>query len=343
MDDAYDMLIIGTGWIARAGYKSACTRLGWRLESFDTGDDPAGRDALRHALELARANSRALCVVATPNATHLPLARAFLETGCRVLVEKPACLPAEAAIGAAPLLPVERLFVSTPFRWRPDVARLVEAVGQGAVGEICALAMSWRRRSGIPRPGSWYTSRALAGGGVLTDLGPHLLDLAMTLLDWPTVTVTSARVTAFSSEAGGASAWMAPGVADDLSADVEVAASLALEDDRGRSLRLVANWHDEVTADATVVEVAGTRGRLRLDTLFGFAPGPTVGRLSGVIEAEIPLERLPEVDFARMLERVREGHAATGAQGLNVMKVIASAYSRAGVPSFGKAATDVPR
>lgn len=346
METGGDVMVVGAGWIARQGYLPAFARLGWRATCFDTGDDPAGRAALVRAIDLARQSGPAtLCIVATPNASHLALAGAFLANGCRVLVEKPACLPWEVETAVAAALPLERLFVSTPFRFRPDVVRLIDAVAEGAVGEIRSVEATWRRRSGIPRPGSWYTARRLSGGGVLADLGPHLLDTAMTLLGWPEMTVLAARLTAAADALapGGASTWMAAGAADDLPLDVEIAADVSWRDARGRDLRLRASWHDDIPADATVIEVAGTRGRLRLDTLFGFAPGPSLGRLSSAVDASIPLQRQPSADFARMLRLVQQGRAATGTQGIAVMRLIAGAYDRGGVVSPGTAATDVPR
>ncbi len=329
MSKLSDALIIGAGWIAHTGYLPALERLRWSVSIFDTGKDAAGSAALTAALEHAKRNPGVLAIIATPNATHLTLAREFLDVGCQVLVEKPACLPTQADT-AASRPSSDQLFVSTPFRFRPDVERFIAEVERGAVGDVTGVEMSWRRHGGIPRPGSWYTLRALAGGGVLADLGPHMLDIGMALLGWPETRVTAAETWPISAAAGGASLWMAPTEADTLPADVEVAARVGLEDARGRTLRLELSWHDDVAADATIIEATGTNGRLRLDTLLGFAPGPKEGRLSGAVTATIQLDRTPAIDFARMLDRVVDGTGSTGTQGIAVMRIIARAYEFAG-------------
>src|SRR5690606_17072938 len=46
--------------------------------------------------------------------------------------------------------------------------------------------------SGIPGMGGWFTTREMAGGGPLIDLGVHVLDMAMYLLNEPEVVAVSA-------------------------------------------------------------------------------------------------------------------------------------------------------
>ena len=35
------------------------------------------------------------------------------------------------------------------------------------LGEIISVNAGWLRKSGVPRPGTWFTNRELSGGGVL--------------------------------------------------------------------------------------------------------------------------------------------------------------------------------
>ena len=48
------------------------------------------------------------------------------------------------------------------------------------------------RRAGIPGLGTWFTSKELAGGGPLIDLGVHVLDMALYLMGNPRVVSVSA-------------------------------------------------------------------------------------------------------------------------------------------------------
>ncbi|ALK08142.1 Gfo/Idh/MocA family protein [Blastochloris viridis] len=337
---AAKFVIVGDGWVARTCYLPALRRLGAAEPVvIDSAPEHGGAAAVQRALAMARGRRDLLAIVATPNASHWPLAAAFLEAGARVLVEKPLSLPGEVD-RAAPGLDsdaLSRLWVSAPYRFRPDVVRLMAAVAAGRIGAVREVRAAWRRRAGIPRPGSWYTSRRWAGGGVLVDLGPHLLDVALALTDWPEVAVTASSFATAADWRISASGWMPDGGRDELPCDVEVAARLELSDAAGRRYEVEVAWASDVEEDVTTIEVVGSHGRLELVTLFGFAPGRTVGRLAGAVTAEIALDRDPATDFARLIAAVERGEAATGHQGLQVMAVIAAAYRAGG------ATTAVPR
>src|SRR5207342_1656896 len=60
------------------------------------------------------------------------------------------------------------------------------------LGDIYNTRAFWLRRSGIPGLGSWFTSKELAGGGPLIDLGVHVLDMALWLLGNPRILAVSA-------------------------------------------------------------------------------------------------------------------------------------------------------
>ena len=62
----------------------------------------------------------------------------------------------------------------------------------GALGEIYYAKAFWMRRAGIPGLGTWFTSKNLAGGGSLIDLGVHVIDMALWLMGNPTITTVSA-------------------------------------------------------------------------------------------------------------------------------------------------------
>lgn len=338
-DEEAAFLILGNGWVSRNCYGPAVESLGRRAITLDTAPENGGAQALEKALDLARRRDDLVIVVATPNASHWPLARTFLGTANRVLVEKPLSLPDEADHEDLDAEAMSRLFVSTPYRHRPDVASLRALVAAGKIGDVRNVTISWKRKAGIPRPGSWYTNKRLAGGGVLVDLGPHLLDIALDIAGWPAVTVTGCELTQGNQWAAGSSRWMQGTPDDNLPCDVEIAAALQLSDCEGRRIAVNVAWASDVTEDTTIIEIVGSLDRVQLTTLFGFAPGRAVGTFSGAATGEIAIERKPQVDFARMLTTLDSGEAATGRQGRAVMDVIACAYRLAESSST----TEVPR
>jgi scyllo-inositol 2-dehydrogenase (NADP+) len=140
-----------------------------------------------------RAGELELVVVATPNSSHVPLAQAAIETGLAVVVDKP--LAASAADGRALVRAAEdRGVMLTVFqnrRWDGDfltVRELLSSEGAGELGEVLRFESRYERW----RPqltGGWRESDdPAAAGGLLYDLGSHLVDQALVLFG-PATTV----------------------------------------------------------------------------------------------------------------------------------------------------------
>ncbi|MEJ3748187.1 Gfo/Idh/MocA family oxidoreductase [Actinomycetes bacterium KLBMP 9797] len=83
----------------------------------------------------------AACVVATPAATHAPLARRVLDAGKHVLVEKPLALSTPDAIELATLADDRglTLMVGHTFEYVPAVLRMKELVEAGTIGDLLYL------------------------------------------------------------------------------------------------------------------------------------------------------------------------------------------------------------
>lgn len=131
----------------------------------------------------ANADLYDLAVVATPNATHAPLAHQALAAGLHVLVDKPISVTAAQANGLVDAAHAAGL-VLTVFqnrRWDGDFLTLRKAIAQGLVGDVRQFesAFEWWK----PELGkAWKDSSSHAnGGGILYDLGPHLIDQALQL------------------------------------------------------------------------------------------------------------------------------------------------------------------
>jgi scyllo-inositol 2-dehydrogenase (NADP+) len=126
-----------------------------------------------------------LVVIATPNATHVPLARAALEAGKHVVIDKPfAPTAAEAAELIA--LAERRGRLLTPFhnrRWDGDLLTVRKLVEEGTLGDLLQVEFCWDRFRPAIREG-WKDSPE-PGAGLLFDLGAHLVDQALLLFGVP--------------------------------------------------------------------------------------------------------------------------------------------------------------
>ena len=129
----------------------------------------------------ARADEFDLVVVATSNDAHVPLARAAVDLGKAVVVDKPLALTsAEAAELVAHAR--DRAVPLTVFhnrRWDSDTLTAQDLLGDGALGTVLRLESRFTRFR--PQVVERWRERP-GGGGVLLDLGSHLVDQAVHLL-----------------------------------------------------------------------------------------------------------------------------------------------------------------
>jgi len=130
-----------------------------------------------------RAGEMDLVVVALPNRTHVPLARAALRGGLAVVIDKP--MAATAAEGRAVADEARErgllLSVYQNRRWDGDFLTLRRLMAEGALGEVFRFESRFERWRPTPR-GGWREDPDPAGaGGTLFDLGPHLVDQALVL------------------------------------------------------------------------------------------------------------------------------------------------------------------
>jgi len=129
-----------------------------------------------------------LLVVATPNRLHVPVARAALARRIAVVMDKP--IAAAAAPAAALVDDFEAAGV--PFtvfqnrRWDGDFLTVRRIVESGELGTVTRLESRYERFRPDVDAAAWRELAAVeAGGGLLLDLGAHLIDQAMTLFGQP--------------------------------------------------------------------------------------------------------------------------------------------------------------
>lgn len=153
------------------------------------------RDELAHALpgvEVVELPEEAvlrpdidLVAIASPNATHAPLAEAALRAGRHVVVDKPFTLSlADARRLAALAASTGRLLaVFQNRRWDGDFLALREVLASGQIGRLTWLESRFDRFR--PQVQDRWRERANEGGGIWLDLGPHLIDQALQLFGLP--------------------------------------------------------------------------------------------------------------------------------------------------------------
>lgn len=126
-----------------------------------------------------------LVIIATPNDTHAPLARAAILAGRHVVIDKPFALDlAEAR--ALTALAEQRGVILSVFhnrRWDGDFLTVRQAIADGLVGTVSHMESHFDRFR--PEVRDRWRERAGRGSGVWFDLGPHLVDQAIQLFGLP--------------------------------------------------------------------------------------------------------------------------------------------------------------
>ncbi|MGP4845501.1 Gfo/Idh/MocA family protein [Marinobacter sp. 1Y8] len=129
------------------------------------------------------AHSLDLIVIASPNRFHKPLAMAAMKAGLAVVVDKPLCATAED--GRELIAEAQRrgvmLSVFHNRRWDGDFLTLQRLLKTGELGEIRRFESRFERWRPEPKSGWRQSGGAEDAGGVLYDLGAHLIDQALVL------------------------------------------------------------------------------------------------------------------------------------------------------------------
>ncbi|GGZ79636.1 Gfo/Idh/MocA family oxidoreductase [Streptomyces echinoruber] len=131
----------------------------------------------------ARAGELDLVVVASPNKTHVPLATAALKAGLPVVVDKPVAGTAAEARELAALAEERGLLLSVfqNRRWDNDFLTLRSLIDAGELGDVWRFESRFERWRPQPK-GGWRESGDPAEiGGLLYDLGSHVVDQALVL------------------------------------------------------------------------------------------------------------------------------------------------------------------
>lgn len=119
-----------------------------------------------------------ICYIANLNNAHYPLAKACLEAGKHVLVEKPSCLNAKMLRELVELAQAKNLFFMEAMwtKFLPTTQKVNEWITDGKIGEISSLECSFGFSSGLDPK-----SRVVAlnkGGSALLDLGVYTVSYA---------------------------------------------------------------------------------------------------------------------------------------------------------------------
>jgi scyllo-inositol 2-dehydrogenase (NADP+) len=130
-----------------------------------------------------------LVVVSTPNSSHLPLGLAALEAGLSVVIDKPLAATEEDGRVLADAAAARDLLLSVfqNRRWDGDFLTVRSLIDADALGPVLRFESRYERWRPEPDVETWRERGAPEeAGGLLFDLGSHIVDQALQLFGRPT-------------------------------------------------------------------------------------------------------------------------------------------------------------
>ena len=273
--------IIGCGGIAASHMKAylnmpdvqvvaGCDLVAGRARAFMDrfGLTDAKTDYKDH-IEMLNDESLALDAVSvcTYNRQHVPCAKAALEKGVNVLLEKPLCVTMDEAWELYDTVKRTGLVLSIGFQPRFDVNMkdLCDVVKSGVLGKIYYVQTGGGRRHGIPVRGNGnsFVRDDTAGVGALGDIGCYSIDMIMNALGHP----RPLTVSGFKSDYFGKNPEYYWGrsnkeaLAKEFSVDDFGAAFIRLEGGIILDFRISWAMHLDTSGDTIIY---GTKGSLRI-------------------------------------------------------------------------------
>jgi predicted dehydrogenase len=133
------------------------------------------------------ADSYDLAVVTTPNRQHAPMAKAALEAGLPVVVDKPIAVTAQQAreLGDLAAHTGRRVIPFHNRRWDGDFRTVQRLIGDGELGAVLRMESRFERWRPAIKPGWKESADPGDAGSILYDLGSHLIDQAIALFGPP--------------------------------------------------------------------------------------------------------------------------------------------------------------
>lgn len=205
--------------------------------------------------------------VCTPNNLHAEISEAFLKAGKDVFCEKPASYDYKLALEMQKTqAETGRLLeIGVCNRFDNNVRKLRDIIQRGDLGEIYHVYASFRAHRCIPGLGGAFTTKKIAGGGVMIDWGVHYLDIVMFCCGDPTPkTVSAETFCKLGKDIKGytyTDMWAGPPIPDGTY-DVEDSMIAMVRTD-GPTITMHGAWAQNIGENETYIDFIGTKGGAR--------------------------------------------------------------------------------
>lgn len=265
--------------------------------------------------------------VCTPNRFHFDAVMKLLEKGIAVFCEKPPAMTAQEAKLMYKKALEKKVLLAFDFQHRFAYETQELKKEFHYLGDVYYVEADALRRSGVPGWGN-FINKELQGGGPLIDLGIHMLDTVMYLLDFPPIK----KVQAYSFQKIGPYKFeVSFGTWDPQQYTVEDSLFGTIELQNGCVIRLNTSFALNMKED--------TRYNIRM---FGDKAGATLyplevyrdqrGELEWLRREELSLKDKHEMSMKHFVDTIcfeKEPNLSSAKQGYQIQKIVELLYASA--------------
>jgi len=184
--------------------------------------------------------------ICTPNFTHFEIAAKIAPHAKIVFVEKPGVADSNSWKILLETFKYTRFMMVKNNMWRSNINELKELASKSKT-----IDLLWLNKDRVPSPGTWFTTKKLAFGGVSRDLMPHLLSLYVAMNpDWKHEKMSGQTAM---------QCWELKDIENTEYGTVDPNGTYNVDDmcviNFGNKWRLAANWRSQDEEDSSIVFV----------------------------------------------------------------------------------------
>lgn len=217
-------------------------------------------------------------LIAVPNYLHAEISTILLNNNINVFCEKPIALCEYDIRTMINIAKSKGLIFMPSFanRYREDVSKMLNLIKKSNIGTPIEIKAEWSRNRGVPRPGSWFTQKKYSGGGVLVDLGSHVLDVCLCICGCKQIKLCHLIKKQHDIDEIFLYAnadWFGENLKNNkFDVEDEITSKIILEN--STSIEMNLSWVSNCKYDYTNFFIKGSKGSIKLNTLFGFNKQP---------------------------------------------------------------------
>ena len=168
-------VLVGYGGIGENVYYPQLKRLGYDIEVVD----PLRNYCYKTVNDIPKDKEYDVAIVCCPNTHHLNAVLELTDVCKTILVEKPGLANTAAWNRTVHRFPDHTILLVKNNLYRKNIEVYGSLIDLDTVSKI---EINWLNNDRIPNPGSWFTDKSQAFGGVTHDLFPHLYCFMFALL-----------------------------------------------------------------------------------------------------------------------------------------------------------------